>query len=375
MPFIFDGVTAEVGERYGTVTAGATTTTITDTSRSEPSSTLNGLLLKFITGANANLSRPVVGNTQNASVQVSPGFPNAPSTGDRYVLISDTYVPGVPNADVTTNSLPRDITGNKSDAAAYAKATTKSIMAYQKGVIDGTFAASGTLTGGGTTSSHLDTARAEASNYWGGAILLFLTGPNAGLSRFITGNTSGVSISTRGFPNASTNGDTYVILVGRPSQELAATADGTASTYVSDITGNKNDAAQTTVSTTRSIMAYTKGLVNTIGGWAGVTANTFAMANNLLEQDVFAVTGITTPTQVIATLDLVNAAQGKTIRVYEKVDGTNYRSVDPEKVWTTSDEDGVRIEFMAQHDYKITLQNTVAEGINVPYRHNRRVTA
>ena len=109
--------------------------------------------------------------------------------------------------------------------------------------------------------------------------------------------------------------------------------------------------------------------------WTNPTTGTHSHTNNTNEQDVFEVTGITGPTDVVALLDLVNLTQSTTVRAYEKPDGTNYRSVDPKKSWTTSDEAGLRIVFTAMTDYKITLQSGTGEGAsrNVPYRHTRRV--
>ncbi len=42
----------------------------------------------------------------------------------------------VPVADATTNTLERDVVGNKTDAAVYTPGTTKSILAYAKGAVD-----------------------------------------------------------------------------------------------------------------------------------------------------------------------------------------------------------------------------------------------
>lgn len=42
----------------------------------------------------------------------------------------------VPTADVTTNTLARDVSGNKTDASVYVPGTTKSLAAYAKGAAD-----------------------------------------------------------------------------------------------------------------------------------------------------------------------------------------------------------------------------------------------
>ena len=46
--------------------------------------------------------------------------------------------------------------------------------------------------------------------------------------------------------------------------ELLPPADSTDNDNVNDIAGNKTDAAQTTVGTTRSLMGYIKGILNTV---------------------------------------------------------------------------------------------------------------
>ncbi len=69
-------------------------------------------------------------------------------------------------------------------------------------------------------------------------------------------------------------------------------------------------------------------------------------------------------------LDLVNLTKNATIRVYTKVDGTNYTEIDS-LGWTTTDRDGVIIsELVSDVDVKVTIQSAVLEGAsrNIPYR-------
>ena len=118
-----------------------------------------------------------------------------------------------------------------------------------------------------------------------------------------------------------------------------------------------------------------------VGSWTGPTSGTFSLLSGTTEQDAVTVTGITKPTHVMAVLDLNLVTQPTDalpldVKVYEKVDGTNYRETD-RLSWVPTDPKAVRLEFWAQHDYKIALKPNVTEGANrdVPYRHSRRVTA
>ena len=69
-------------------------------------------------------------------------------------------------------------------------------------------------------------------------------------------------------------------------------------------------------------------------------------------------------------LDFVNVTQDTTIRVYHKIDGTNYREFYSPGWADASDSDGVLIDgFTAQGDIKISLQCT-GDGVglvDVPY--------
>lgn len=107
----------------------------------------------------------------------------------------------VPAADATTNAYTRDVVGNKSDAAVTAVGTTKSILAYAKGLI--------------------------------------------------------------------TMGTVQV-------------ADSTNNAFEGDVTGNKSDATQQTVGTTRSLMGYVKGIINAlIGSGAATFPSSAAPANSV----------------------------------------------------------------------------------------------
>jgi len=98
----------------------------------------------------------------------------------------------VPTADATTNTVMRDVIGNKTDATVGAVTTNKSLMGYLKGVLEDT----------GTTLPALFTVPA---------------------------------------------------------------ADATTDANMRDVVGKKDDAAQETVGTTRSLMAYIKAILTDTG--------------------------------------------------------------------------------------------------------------
>ena len=67
-------------------------------------------------------------------------------------------------------------------------------------------------------------------------------------------------------------------------------------------------------------------------------------------------------------LDLVNiVTAGATIKLYHKIDGTNYRvfNIDP---WALSDDDGVLIRgFTINNDFKLTITGGEAAGVDIMY--------
>lgn len=112
---------------------------------------------------------------------------------------------------------------------------------------------------------------------------------------------------------------------------------------------------------------------------AAEQSGTYAHANGVGEA-----TGLeVTPPQVTEydgiLFDMNNLTQTTTIRVYAKVDGTNYRlmhsavfptdfSANTKSVWVAL--------FQTAQMWKVTFQSSVAEGAarNVPYRYIKRRT-
>lgn len=61
-------------------------------------------------------------------------------------------------------------------------------------------------------------------------------------------------------------------------------------------------------------------------------------------------------------LDLNTLVQDVTIKIYHKIDGTNYRQYD-ELSWATTDEDGVLLSGITiNSDWKLTITSPVAQG-------------
>lgn len=103
------------------------------------------------------------------------------------------------------------------------------------------------------------------------------------------------------------------------------------------------------------------------------TDATFALPSGTTEQDVVEILAGNSIIQIGAIfLDLVNLTQNATIRVYVRIDDTNYREIAGATFpWTTSDPDGVLAVsgITTDHDIKVTIQSSVAEGASrdIPY--------
>jgi hypothetical protein len=87
------------------------------------------------------------------------------------------------------------------------------------------------------------------------------------------------------------------------------------------------------------------------------------------EQDAITLTIAARSTIGSIWLDMTNVTQDTTIKVYHKIDGTNYRQFQTNP-WITTDAVGVMIEgFTAYRDVKVTLTRGAAGAgsVNVPY--------
>ena len=151
--------------------------------------------------------------------------------------------------------------GHKSDAAQITVGTTRSTIAYVKGVLD-------------VLVTH-DTALGAILNALG-VVDAFHDVPTADVVtnaqiRDVVGNKGDTPILS---PSATASLMAYV--KGVISTIGAPSIDYVGSVYASQVGGHKSDAAQTTVGTTRSTIAYVKGLLNQVASVLSDTETLFA---------------------------------------------------------------------------------------------------
>lgn len=179
-------------------------------------------------------------------------------------------------ADSTANTLERDVVGNKTDAAVTSVTTTKSLMAYLKGVLNevesGTYGLSHLNTQVDSTVTNTTKPAADAT---ANAVMADVVGDKADAAQQTVGTTRSLMgyikalltnlTSTRaGYldklnitGNVANQGSVDVV----DGYFDVPTADVATNAQERDVVGNKTDAAVTAVGTTKSITAYAKGLV------------------------------------------------------------------------------------------------------------------
>lgn len=163
---------------------------------------------------------------------------------------------------------------------------------------------------------------------------------------------------------ASSSSTTQQSLMARVKGILSvlgvATADSTSNGNARDAIGNKSDAAQTTVGTTRSIMAYVKGILGFFTATSSITSP--VLVNNTSEQDLVDFTGLTAPRRIIVGVGAVNLTQDSTLRVHEAFDGANYaENVRLRQALTAGQSAGYDF-FTSAPKVKVTIQPAVAPG-------------
>lgn len=210
-------------------------------------------------------------NDRIIDIHTKVGTP-AGATVSADIAVIDAFF-DVPAADVATNTTVRDVVGNKTDAAVQTVAADKSLTAYIKGTLNRI---------------------------------------GAPIAASISADIQVIDV----------NVDTIITRIGVPAVSLTAdistidgfmdvpSADAVTNSQFRDVLGNKSDAAQTTVGTTRSVMAYAKGLLNRIGAPAGasIAADIAALGVSTISTNVSTVlTRIGTPgtslTVDLATID------------------------------------------------------------------------
>jgi len=109
-----------------------------------------------------------------------------------------------------------------------------------------------------------------------------------------------------------------------------------------------------------------------IGDCPTVTSGTFVLTSDTSEHTIIELTPTVVTYLYNFWLDLNALVQNCTIRVYSKIDGTNYREIEPMTLSNIDYSLGLVLkEQMISTAWKITIQSTVAEGAsrNIPYRY------
>lgn len=364
-----------------------------------------------------------------------------------------------PAADSAANVVMADVLGSKDDASVYAKAATKTALAYLKGLTDVNGAVLGTVTSGASSSSFAASGLGgNASSFFLGWQLVFISGTasNLGIPVFVTSFStatgalavsSGSIFSLQATPAAN---DTFLLIPDMGTKLLLAVgADTTGTDSVAQSVGKKTDTrfyqtAQADL-TTRSLINILKGLSSALLAWqsaatgagaadgstivdSGLTSTNYAgqcvvmvsgtAANLGIARVISSVSGTTitvspgfpaqvantdkyailtaevaknlqttntgtnavasgapveniiidqaTPTggKVQAFVDLSALTQNATIKLYRKIDGTNYRVMKtyPTFVVGTTDPGFYTDPFFTRNGFKLTITPAVAEG-------------
>lgn len=131
-----------------------------------------------------------------------------------------------------------------------------------------------------------------------------------------------------------------------------------------------NAGALTDISTETDKIASIKAVTDLIVPPITQATGTFSFdETSALEQDAITLTIAARAVIGSIHIDMVNVTQDTTIKLYHKIDGTNYRLVQTNS-WLTTDSDGVRIAgFTAYRDVKVSLTCGGGGGgsVNVPY--------
>lgn len=104
---------------------------------------------------------------------------------------------------------------------------------------------------------------------------------------------------------------------------------------------------------------------------SGDSSGTFSYLDAGGEQDVVEITNSTRKILHGIWLDLVNMTQDGTIKIYYKVDGTNYREIESYPFVVATDADGIylNLNMGITEDFKVTYTESADEGAarDLPY--------
>lgn len=174
----------------------------------------------------------------------------------------------VPTADVTTNTLERDVIGNKTDAAVVAVGTTKTLVAYAKGAITNTVVATADATGN-TAVNDVVGNKTDAS--------IYVPGTTKSVAAYVKGHADLQERVALKAAATITNGQTLFTVAGGPIEvmglvSICATAnDATASTLQYSATPTSGS-AQTISGASASLASAAAGASVTLAGTALSTA-------------------------------------------------------------------------------------------------------
>ena len=105
----------------------------------------------------------------------------------------------------------------------------------------------------------------------------------------------------------------------------------------------------------------------------------FTFLNNTNEQDAYIYDNTDGKSKRFSgSMDndaLVTAASVLTVRVYEKIDGTNYREIDEKLITVGTQPESFSFEYESDQDFKLTYQINVADGANRVIKRNIRIWA
>jgi stress response protein SCP2 len=111
-------------------------------------------------------------------------------------------------------------------------------------------------------------------------------------------------------------------------------------------------------------------LKNIIANQAGEeTTDSYDLPNDTAENTAIEITNTKRLKLDSIWLDFNTLVQNVTIKVYHKIDGTNYRQYD-EFSWATTEEDGIFLsDITINNDWKLTITSTIAQGsiVAIPY--------
>jgi hypothetical protein len=263
----------------------------------------------FYVSGTTNLSKNVV-DTVTGSTWSVQGFDGAAgqsfSGGSGSAVAADdvsTVIANqaVPTADATANALERDVIGNKTDASVTTVGTTKSLMAYLKGAINWLTVPSADATANASTADVVGNKTDAAVTTVGTtkSIIAYAKGILAWIGTITnSGGTATIGAVLGDFANT-----TLIAKLNVP------TADATANVSVTEVVGNKTDAAVTSIGADKSIVGYIKGVLT----WIGTITNTAGTAT------IGAVLGDFANTTLISKLNVPTADATVNVSVTEVV--------------------------------------------------------